>query len=123
MRRSKSRAFYLETLLLVLFLLGVLAVLAQLFAGARHQSLAAQRLTQATQIARNVSEAFAASGGWQEFGALIAGGDGLCWQEDQAVLPVDENGGARQGGAYALALRRGETPAGAGRLAELTIAR
>ena len=64
MRRSKSRAFYLETLLLVLFLLGVLAVLAQLFAGARHQSLAAQRLTQATQIARNVSEAFAASGGW-----------------------------------------------------------
>ncbi|WP_418456107.1 hypothetical protein [Allofournierella sp.] len=121
MRRSKSRAFYLETLLLVLFLLGVLAVLAQLFAGARHQSLAAQRLTQATQIARNVSEAFAASGGWQEFGALIAGGDGLCWQEDQAVLPVDENGGARQGGAYALALRRGETPAGAGRLAELTI--
>lgn len=121
MKRGKSRAFYLETLLLVLFLLAVLTVLAQLFAAARRQSLAAERLTQATQIARNVSEAFAASGDWQDFGALVAGGDGLCWQEDQAVLPVDETGRAGQGGAYALALRRGETAAGAGRLAELTI--
>ncbi len=68
-----------------------------------------------------MSEAFAASGGWQEFGALIAGGDGLCWQEDQAVLPVDENGGARQGGAMPWRCGGAKRPPGRGRLAELTI--
>lgn len=121
MKRKKSRAFYLETLVLALVLLAVLTVLAQLFAAAQRGSLAARRLTGATRIARNVSEAFAASGDWQDLGSLVAGEAGLPWEKDEAVLAVDEDGAAQKDGPYTLALRRSEAPAGAGRLAELTI--
>lgn len=121
MRRNKSRAFYLEALLLVLFLLAVLAVLVQLFAAARRQSLAAKRLTEATHIAANVSEAFAAAESWQAFGQVLAGEDALDWRQGKAGLTVDENGMAAPEGAYSLQLERSEAPTAAGRMAELKI--
>lgn len=120
MRQGKSRAFYLETLLLVLFLLAVLAVLVQLFAAARRQSLVAERLTTAAQLARNVSEAFAATEDWQAFGQVLAGPAGLAWQQDEAAL-LPEQTGQKNGGPYTVTLRRAETAAGAGRMALLTV--
>ena len=58
MNRHRSMAFYVECLLLTVFLLALTAVLAQLFSAARAQALEARRLTDAQRLAQNVSEEF-----------------------------------------------------------------
>ena len=67
MNRHRSMAFYVECLLLTVFLLGLTAVLAQLFSAARTQALEARRLTDAQRLAQNVSEEFYAAADEADF--------------------------------------------------------
>ena len=63
MRRSRGgAAFYVETLLLVLFLLASLTVLVQILGAAKRTSREARELSTAVNIAQNAAELFAASG-------------------------------------------------------------
>lgn len=81
MNRRRSMAFYVECLLLTVFLLALTAVLAQLFSAARAQALEARRLTDVQRLAQDVSEAFYAAGDEAEFcrlaGLSDAGGEVL----------------------------------------------
>ena len=67
MNRHRSMAFYVECLLLTVVLLGLTAVLAQLFSAARTQALEARRLTDAQRLAQNVSEEFYAAADEADF--------------------------------------------------------
>ena len=71
MRRSRGgAAFYVETLLLVLFLLASLTVLVQILGAAKRTSREARELSTAVSIAQNAAELFAASGSQEDFAAL-----------------------------------------------------
>ena len=72
MRRSRGgAAFYVETLLLVLFLLASLTVLVQILGAAKRTSREARELSTAVSIAQNAAELFAASGSQEDFAALL----------------------------------------------------
>ena len=72
MRRSRGgAAFYVETLLLVLFLLASLTVLVQILGAAKRTSREARELSTAVSIAQNAAELFAASGSREDFAALL----------------------------------------------------
>lgn len=59
MRRSRGgAAFYVETLLLVLFLLASLTVLVQILGAAKRTSREARELSTAVNIAQNAAELF-----------------------------------------------------------------
>lgn len=123
---GKSRgttAFYIETLMLILFLLASLAVLVQLMGKAREFSRAAQELDAAVRIAQDAAEQFAAAGGEDWAGALGAqpGPGGLLvagYGPDG--LPLAE-GGAQQP-AYLLQLRQDCEQQGAGAVCRLHLA-
>lgn len=62
MRKTRrGAAFYVETLLLVLFLLFCLTVLVRMLGAARQLSREARQLSRAVQIAQNAAEQLAAS--------------------------------------------------------------
>ena len=72
MRRSRGgAAFYVETLLLVLFLLASLTVLVQILGAAKRTSREARELSTAVSIAQNAAELFAASGSQEDFAVLL----------------------------------------------------
>ena len=72
MRRSRGgAAFYVETLLLVLFLLASLTVLVQILGAAKRTPREARELSTAVSIAQNAAELFAASGSQEDFAALL----------------------------------------------------
>lgn len=77
MNRRRSMAFYVECLLLTVFLLALTAVLAQLFSAARAQALEARRLTDAQRLAQDVSEEWYAASDEADFCQMVGvDGDG-----------------------------------------------
>lgn len=55
MRTRKTTAFYIETLVLLIFLLAFMTVLVRMFAAARGVGMDAKRITEATLIAQNAT--------------------------------------------------------------------
>ena len=68
---KRGIAFYVETVLLVLFLSVALAVLVQVFAAAQGMGTQAQRLSDGTLLAENDAELIAASESEEEFRSLV----------------------------------------------------
>ena len=68
---KRGIAFYVETVLLVLFLSVALAVLVQVFAAAQGMGTQAQRLSDGTLLAENAAELIAASESEEEFRSLV----------------------------------------------------
>ena len=114
MNRRRSVAFYVECLLLTVFLLVLTAVLAQLFSAARAQALEARRLTDAQRLAQNISEEFYAAVNEQDFLRLA----GL---EDTGAPGEVERAGP-SGERYRLALELTRQPQAAGRMVTLRLA-
>lgn len=56
-RRAQLTAFYLETLIMIVVMIGILLVLTQVLGSSRRQSAQAKRLTEAVTIAQSVAEA------------------------------------------------------------------
>ena len=106
MRRSRGgAAFFVETLLLVLFLLASLTVLVQILGAAKRTSREARELSTAVSIAQNAAELFAASGSQEDFAALLgAEKTARGWTEDETQ------------GAYVLEAVLDETPRQAGEM-------
>lgn len=115
MNRHRSMAFYMECLLLTVFLLGLTAVLAQLFSAARTQALEARRLTDAQRLARNVSEEFYAAADEADF-LRLAGLE----ETDAAGGEVERTGPS--GESYRLSMELTEQPQTAGRTVTLRLA-
>lgn len=120
MKHRKNTAFFVEALLLTLFVLALSAVLVRLFAAARMRSAQAEALTAAQQIAQNVSESFYASDSaeqfWQLAGISEPPADG-----QPVSLTVDAQGLPDPIGAYFLELTLEQTSADAGQMARLTL--
>ena len=114
MNRHRSMAFYVEGLLLTVFLLALTAVLAQLFSAARAQALEARRLTDAQRLAQNVSEEFYAAENEAEFLRLA----GLETADDSGGQ-VERTGPS--GESYRLDLELTEQPQTAGRTVTLHV--
>lgn len=116
MRQRRSTAFYVESLLLVLFILAAAAVLVQTFAAARGQALEARRLTGGQQVAQNISEYFYAASGEDDFWQLL---------EDDPAFEVGADGTVRTQASGEAFLARAEysaQPGTAGRMDCLTLA-
>lgn len=114
MNRHRSMAFYVECLLLTVFLLALTAVLAQLFSAARAQALEARRLTDTQRLAQNVSEEFYAAENEAEFLRLAS------------LETADDFGGQVErtgpsGESYCLDLELTEQPQTAGRTVTLHV--
>ena len=120
MKHRKNTAFFVEALLLTLFVLALSAVLVRLFASARMRSAQAEALTAAQQIAQNVSESFYASDSaeqfWQLAGISEPPADG-----QPVSLTVDAQGLPDPIGAYFLELTLEQTSADAGQMARPTL--
>lgn len=114
MNRHRSMAFYVECLLLTVFLLALTAVLAQLFSAARAQALEARRLTDTQRLAQNVSEEFYAAENEAEFLRLA----GLKTADDLGGQ-VERTGPS--GESYRLDLELTEQPQTAGRTVTLHV--
>ena len=71
---KRGIAFYVETVLLVLFLSVALAVLVQVFAAAQGMGTQTQRLSDGTLLAENAAELIAASESEEEFRSLVNAG-------------------------------------------------
>ena len=114
MKHRKNTAFFVEALLLTLFVLALSAVLVRLFAAARMRSAQAEALTAAQQIAQNVSESFYASDSaeqfWQLAGISEPPADG-----QPVSLTVDAQGLPDPIGAYFLSLHWSRHPPTPGR--------
>ena len=118
MNRRGTMAFYVECLLLTVFLLALSAVLVQLFSAARAEALQARRLTDAQRLAQDVSEEFYAARDEAEF-CRLAGLD----------APADLTGAGSEterigpsGDGYRLLVRLTEEPGGTGHLVTLHLA-
>ena len=115
MRRSRGgAAFYVETLLLVLFLLASLTVLVQILGAAKRTSREARELSTAVNIAQNAAELFAASGSQEDFAALL-GAEKTARGTLRAAYDVQGGGTEDETqGAYVLEAVLDETPRQAG---------
>jgi hypothetical protein len=102
MKQKKNIAFYVESLLLTLFILIITATLVRMFATARSQAINARALTQTQQIAQNVTDTFYASDSMQEFSSLS--GIELSLNSDiwQKQLQIDSFGNPSRDGIYYL---------------------
>lgn len=108
MNRRRSMAFYVECLLLTVFLLALTAVLAQLFSAARSQALEARRLTDAQRLAQDVSEEWYAAADEADFWALA----GTPAPAEGRTAEIDRTGPS--GDTYRLCLYVTREPGGAG---------
>lgn len=120
MKHRKNTAFFIEALLLTLFVLALCTVLVRLFAAARLHSAQAQELTAAQQIAQNVSESFYASASEEQFWQLL-GASNPPAEGEALTLAVDSQGRPDPIGAYALELTLEHESAQAGQTARLTL--
>ncbi|OUN83321.1 hypothetical protein [Gemmiger sp. An50] len=120
MKHRKNTAFFIEALLLTLFVLALCTVLVRLFAAARLRSAQAQELTAAQQIAQNVSESFYASASEEQFWQLL-GASNPPAEGEALTLAVDSQGRPDPIGAYALELTLEHESAQAGQTARLTL--
>lgn len=114
MNRRRSMAFYVECLLLTVFLLVLTTVLAQLFSAARSQAVEARRLTDAQRLAQNVSEEFYAAADEADFLRLA----GL---EETNVLGGKVERTGPSGEDYRLVLELTKQPQAAGRTVTLQL--
>ena len=112
MTRRRSTAFYVECLLLTVFLLALTAVLAQLFSAARTQALEARRLTDAQRLAQDISEEWYAAADETDF-CQLAGVDG----DGGEVTRTGPSGES-----YRLSMELTEQPQTAGRTVTLRLA-
>lgn len=122
MKHRKSTAFYIETLLVTLLFLAMTAVLVRMFAAARSQSLEARALTDAGQIAQNVSETF--YGAPDEAGFWALWGVSAPQDAAPATLTVNAAGQPEENGGYTLLLALADAPeqaGNAGRLVRLSL--
>ena len=118
MRKTRgTTAFYLETLLLILFLLASLTVLVKVMGTAKQMSRAARELSASAGIAQSAAEQFAASTGdgqlAEMLGAQQAEDGALTAWYDAAGLPLAPAQGAGAA-AYQLELFLERTPQGTG---------
>lgn len=113
MNRHRSAAFYVECLLLTVFLLAMSTVLVQLFSAARAQALEARRLTDAQRLAQNMSEEFYAAESPEAF-LRFPGLDGAAGGTVERTGPSGES--------YRLDLALTEQPQAAGRTVTLRLA-
>ena len=120
MKHRKNTAFFIEALLLTLFVLALCTVLVRLFAAARLRSAQAQELTAAQQIAQNASESFYASASEEQFWQLL-GASNPPAEGEALTLAVDSQGRPDPIGAYALELTLEHESAQAGQTARLTL--
>lgn len=120
MNHRKNTAFFIEALLLTLFVLALSAVLVQLFAAARLRSAQARALTEAQQIVQNVSESFYAGDSPAQFWQLLEVADPPADGEPLS-LTVDEQGLPAEDGSYRLEMTVRAEPADAGQLARLSL--
>lgn len=120
MKHRKNTAFFIEALLLTLFVLALCTVLVRLFAAARLRSAQAQELTAAQQITQNVSESFYASASEEQFWQLL-GASNPPAEGEALTLAVDSQGRPDPIGAYALELTLEHESAQAGQTARLTL--
>lgn len=88
-------AFYVETVLLLLFLLLSLTVLVRMLGTARQLSREARQLSCAVRIAQDAAEQLAASDSREDFAALL----GARQAEDGTLLQIYNAQGAPAGGA------------------------
>ena len=107
MKHRKNTAFFIEALLLTLFVLALCTVLVRLFAAAQ-------------QIAQNVSESFYASASEEQFWQLL-GASNPPAEGEALTLAVDSQGRPDPIGAYALELTLEHESAQAGQTARLTL--
>ncbi len=85
-RTGHGTAFYLETLLLVLVMLGIILILTQVFGLGRVQSAGAAHLSDAVTLAQNAAEAVAAAEDAAALPALLVQDPGL---REKAVTAGD----------------------------------
>ena len=108
-RSRRGAAFYVETILLVLFLLLSLTVLARMLGTARQLSREARELSCAVRIAQDAAEQLAASSSREDFSALLDAQQ----TEDGALAKAYDAGGAPASdeaqAAYSLLCRLEET--------------
>lgn len=88
--KKQITAFYLETLLMILVFVAVILVLTMVFGGARVQSVQADRLTEAVNLAQSAAEAVAASDSPQMVYALLDE-DGTGQQNDDRITVFHED--------------------------------
>lgn len=88
-------AFYVETVLLLLFLLLSLTVLVRMLGTARQLSREARQLSCAVRIAQDAAEQLAASDSREDFAALL----GARQAEDGTLIQIYDAQGAPAGGA------------------------
>ena len=70
-RNGQITAFYLETLLMILVLVGIILLLTQVFGLGKLQSVEAAHLTNAVTLAGNAAEAVSASRSVEELTAIL----------------------------------------------------
>lgn len=117
MHRSKrGAAFYVETILLILFLLFSLTVLVRILGAARQFSREARELSCAVRIAQDAAEQLAASGSREDFAALLDAHEtedgALAKAYDTQGTPAADDAAA----AYSLLCHTETTAQGAGTL-------
>lgn len=107
MRANKTRAFYIETLILTFILLFVISILIRVFGAAGVQSLSAKRKTTAAMIAQNVVSEFQAESGElgkAESSLLEGGSDQGDTTGGNFTLSYGEDGLASEDGRYLAAV-------------------
>lgn len=70
-RHTSLTAFYMETVVLILTFVLVIAVLTNVFGLGRKETQSARQLTDAVRLAQNAAEAFSAAAGPAELGRLL----------------------------------------------------
>ena len=119
-RSRRGAAFYVETILLVLFLLFSLAVLVRMLGAARQFSVEARQLSCAVRIAQDAAEQAAVCDSPEDLAALLGAqqtGDGTLFKAyDAQGAPLADEGQAADGaqGAYSLLCRVEQTAQGSG---------
>lgn len=85
--RRRTTAFYMEMILLVAVLTGVVLMLADVFTTAKEQSSQAKTLTTAVRLAENAAEIVAGIQDRSEMVDMLGGGDSAaCHLEMQKIL-------------------------------------
>lgn len=85
-RRSEVTAFYIETLVMITVMIGILLVLTQILGISRRESVRAKRLTEAVTIAQNTAEALAACAGLEEVPEFLGLTEAAVEEKDGAVV-------------------------------------
>lgn len=111
-KQQKTLAFYVEALLLTLFLLAALTILVQMFSTARATALQARQKTAAALIVQNASAEFdAGAGAFAEYEAAALAGKAQTF-----ALSYAADGTPSDTGPYTVAVELYSEATGAGQL-------